>query len=91
VALFGCGRRLRYGLSLNAFGHLLGSCAQSVLRWGCPSVDRHCSKPHPEPVSIVDPKGSASKIDEMWHYPHRKENPVWIWKAYDRDKDRLID
>ena len=73
-----------YGLSLNAVGHLLGSCAQSVMRWVCGYVDHHCLKPAPEPVPIIE-------IDEMWHYLHRKTNRVWIWKAYDRANDRLID
>jgi insertion element IS1 protein InsB len=27
----------------------------------------------------------------MWHYLQRKTSRVWIWKAYDRTKDRLID
>jgi insertion element IS1 protein InsB len=31
------------------------------------------------------------QIDEMWHYLQRKTNRVWIWKAYDWAKDRLID
>jgi insertion element IS1 protein InsB len=73
-----------YGLSLNAVGHLLGSCAQSVMRWVCSYVDHHCPKLEPEPVPIIE-------IDEMWHYLHRRTNRVWIWKAYDREKDRLID
>jgi hypothetical protein len=73
-----------YGLSLNAVGHLLGSCAQSVMRWVCSYVDHTCPKPEPEPVPIIE-------VDEMWHYVHRKTNRVWIWKAYDREKDRLID
>jgi insertion element IS1 protein InsB len=69
-------------LSLNAVGRLLGSCAQSVTRWVCAYVDRNCPKPEAEPVPIIE-------IDEMWHYLQRKTN--WIWKAYDRAKDRLID
>jgi insertion element IS1 protein InsB len=73
-----------YGLSLNAVGRLLGSCAQSVMRWVCGYVDHHCPKPEPEPIPIIE-------IDEMWHYLHRKTNRVWIWKAYDRANDRLID
>jgi insertion element IS1 protein InsB len=73
-----------FGLSLNAVGHLLGSCAQSVMRWVCSYVDHYCSKLEPEPVPIIE-------IDEMWHYLHRRTNRVWIWKAYDREKDRLID
>jgi len=73
-----------FGLSLNAVGHLLGSCAQSVMRWVCSYVDHYCPKLEPEPVPIIE-------IDEMWHYLHRRTNRVWIWKAYDREKDRLID
>ncbi len=73
-----------FGLSLNAVGHLLGSCAQSVMRWVCSYVDHYCPKLEPEPVPII-------KIDEMWHYLHRRTNRIWIWKAYDREQDRLID
>jgi insertion element IS1 protein InsB len=73
-----------YGLSFNAVGHLLGRCAQSVMRWVCGYIVRHCPKPEPEPVPIIE-------IDEMWHYLHRKTNRIWIWKAYDRANDRLID
>jgi hypothetical protein len=73
-----------FGLSLNAVGHLLRSCAQSVMRWVCSYVDHYCPKLEPEPVPIIE-------IDEMWHYLHRRTNRVWIWKAYDREKDRLID
>jgi insertion element IS1 protein InsB len=63
------------------YSSLLGSCAQSVTRWVCAYVDRNCPKPEAEPVPIIE-------IDEMWHYLQRKTN--WIWKAYDRAKDRLI-
>jgi IS1 family transposase len=73
-----------YGLSLTAVGRLLGSCAQSVMRWVCGYVDQYCTKPEPEPIPIIE-------IDEMWHYLDRKTNRVWIWKAYDRFNDRLID
>jgi hypothetical protein len=61
------------------------------MRWVCSYVDHTCPKPKPEPVPIIDLKGSASKIDEMRHYVHRRTKRVWIWKAYDREKDRLID
>ena len=54
------------------------------MRWVCSYVDHHCPKPEPEPVPIIE-------IDEMWHYLHGRTNRVWIWKAYDREKDRLID
>lgn len=31
------------------------------------------------------------EVDEIWHYLHRRKNRVWIWKAHDREKDRMID
>jgi insertion element IS1 protein InsB len=73
-----------YGLSLSAVGHLLGSCAQSMMRRVCSYVDHTCPRPKPEPVAIIE-------VDGMWHHVHCKTNRVWIWKAYDREKDRLID
>jgi transposase-like protein len=63
-----------YGLSLNAVGHLLGSCAPSVMRWMCSYVDHHYPKPEPEPVAIIEG-------DERWHYVQCKTNRVWIWKV----------
>jgi len=54
------------------------------MRWVCGYVDRHGPKPEPEPVPI-------SEIDAMGHYLHRKATRVWIWKAYDRAQDRLLD
>lgn len=73
-----------HGLSLRCVGKLLGTTAQSVLRWVCRYVDRHCPKPTPEPVSVIE-------IDEMWHYLGCKAQKLWIWKAYERDGGRLID
>jgi hypothetical protein len=63
-----------YGLSLNAVGHLLGSCAPSVMRWMCSYVDHHYPKPEPEPVAIIE-------VDERWHSVQCKTNRVWIWKV----------
>ena len=31
------------------------------------------------------------ELDEMWHFLQRKDNKVWIWKAYDRATGRLVD
>ena len=73
-----------HGLSFRAVGRLLGTTAPSVLRWVIAYVDHHCAKPGPEPVSVVE-------IDEMWHYLGRKAQNLWIWKAYDRHRGRLID
>ncbi|CAO3439069.1 hypothetical protein [Azospirillum doebereinerae] len=47
-------------------------------------MDQHCAKPAPEPVGVIE-------IDEMWHYLGCKARKLWIWKAYDRDRGRLID
>ena len=63
-----------HGLSLRCVGKLLGTTAQSVLRWVCRYVDRQCPKPIPEPVTII-------AIDEMWHYLGCKAQKLWIWKA----------
>jgi insertion element IS1 protein InsB len=71
VSLYG------YGLSFNTVAHLLGTTAQSVLRWVCSYVDHHCSKPPPGEAVVIE-------LDEMWHFLQRKDNKVWIWKAYDR-------
>jgi IS1 family transposase len=72
-----------YGLSFNAVADLLGTTAQSVLRWVCSYVDHRCSKPPDEAVVI--------ELDEMWHFLQRKDAKVWIWKAYDRVTGRLVD
>jgi hypothetical protein len=73
-----------YGLSINAIGHLLGSCAQSVMRWISSYVDHTCPKSEPEPVPIIE-------VNEMWHYVYHNTNHAWIWKAYDKKRNRLID
>lgn len=58
--------------------------AQSVLRWVCGYVDHHCTKPPPGEAVVIE-------LDEMWHFLQRKDNKVWIWKAYDRATRRLVD
>jgi transposase-like protein len=65
------------GLSFNTVAHLLGTMAQSVLRWVCNYVDHHCSKPPPGDAVVIE-------LGEMWHFLRRKDNKVWIWKAFDR-------
>ena len=44
----------------------------------------HCSKPPPGDAVVIE-------LDEMWHFLQRKDNKVWIWKAYDRATGRLVD
>jgi insertion element IS1 protein InsB len=63
---------------------LLGTTAPSVLRWVCGYVDRHCVKPEPGDAVVLE-------WDAMWHFLGSKSNPVWIWKAYNRDTGTLID
>jgi len=76
--------RYSRGLSLRATGQLLGTTAQSVLRWVCDYVDALCPKPVPGSAPVVE-------IDELWHYVGFKANKLWIWKAVDRATGRLID
>jgi insertion element IS1 protein InsB len=73
-----------YGLSLNAVADLLGTTAPSVMRWVCNYVDRGCAKPPPGEAVVIE-------LDEMWHFLPRKDNKVWIGKAYDRTTGRLVD
>jgi hypothetical protein len=46
------------GLSFNAVADLLGTTAQSMLRWLCGYVDRWCSKPPPGEAVVIE-------LDEM--------------------------
>ena len=78
VSLYGC------GLSFNAVADLLGTTAQSVLRWVCSYVDQYCAKPPPGDAVVIE-------LDEMRHFLQRKDTKVWIWKACDRATGRLVD
>ena len=73
-----------HGLSFRTVARLLGTTAQSVLRWGCGYVDQYCTKPEPGEAVVIE-------VDEMWHFLTCKSNKVWIWKAYNRDTGKLID
>jgi insertion element IS1 protein InsB len=73
-----------HGSSLRTVAQLLGTCAQSVLRWVCDFVDTVCSKPAPGTVVVI-------VVDEMWHYLGRKANQLWIWTAIDHETGRLVD
>ena len=43
-----------------------------------------CAKPPPGETVVIE-------LDEMWHFLQRKDNKVWIWKAFDRATGRLVD
>jgi insertion element IS1 protein InsB len=78
VSLYG------HGLSFRTTARLLGTTAQSVLRWVCGYVDQYCTRPEPGDAVVVE-------LDEMWHFLGCKSTKVWIWKAYNRDTGKLID
>jgi insertion element IS1 protein InsB len=73
-----------HGSSLRTVAQLLGTCAQSVLRWVCDVVDTVCSKPAPGTVVVL-------VVDEMWHDLGRKAHHLWIWTAIDHETGRLVD
>jgi insertion element IS1 protein InsB len=72
-----------YRLSRNAVAHLLGTTAQSGLRWVCGYVYFCCAKPPPGEMGVIE-------RDEKWPFLQRKDTKVWFWKAYDRMTKRLI-
>jgi len=78
VSLYG------HGLSFRTVAGLLGTTAQSVLRWVCGYVDQYCHKPEPGEAVVIE-------LDEMWHFLGNKSHKVWIWKAYNRETGKLID
>lgn len=78
VSLYG------HGLSFRTTARLLGTTAQTVLRWVCSYVDQYCTRPEPGDAVVVE-------LDEMWHFLGCKSTKVWIWKASNRDTGKLID
>ncbi len=76
VSLYG------HGLSVRTVARLLGTTAQSVLRWVCGYVDQYCTKPEPNEAVVIE-------LDEMWHFLGCKNHKVW--KTYNRNTGKLID
>src|SRR3954470_12980331 len=48
VSLYG------HGLSFRTVARLLGTTAQSVLRWVCSYVDQYCTKPEPGEAVVIE-------------------------------------
>ncbi len=75
------------GLSMNAIGKLLGVSTPSILNWIRAHATSQASRPQPEPDEDV----VVMELDELWHFIKKKENKLWIWLAFDRTGQRLLD
>jgi len=73
------------GLSMNRTAKLLGVSTPSVQAWIERFAEVYAQKPEPEGRAVV------VELDEMWHFLKKKSNKLWVWKARDRAKGRLID
>jgi hypothetical protein len=73
------------GLSMNAVAKHVGISAQSMLRWVRGHARYHCPKPEPTGRATV------IEIDEVWHFVKKRSWKLWIWKAFERGTNRLID
>ena len=73
-----------HGLSLNAIARLFNVSAPAVLKWVRNFARENYEKPKPGSAVVME-------VDEMWHYLQKKNNKLWIWKAYCRDTGQLVD
>ncbi len=70
---------------MNRIAHILNVSTPAVLRWIKSFGEKLGERPQVEGDIIV------LEVGEMWHYINSKKNKLWIWKAYDRHTNRLID
>ena len=72
------------GLSKNAVAQLMGVSCQAICNWVVKLGDpeKLLPKPSGELVSL--------ELDEMWHFLGKKEQKLWIWKAYCRESKQLV-
>ena len=75
------------GLSMNAIAKQLGVSTPSILNWIRAHAATHAPRPQPEPGESV----VVMELDELWHFLKKKENKLWIWLAFDRSGQRLVD
>src|SRR5918994_6660296 len=75
------------GLSMNAIAKQLGVSTPSILNWIRAHAATHAPRPQPEPGENV----VVMELDELWHFLKKKENKLWIWLAFDRSSQRLVD
>ena len=64
---------------------VFGVSAVAVMKWVRALSERLCPKLEPSQERVL-----VIGVDEFWHYL-KKEQRVWIFKAYDRHRKRLID
>ncbi len=79
---------MRYpsGLSMNRNGQLLGVSTAGVMKWIRTLGTSLCHKIEPSSEDQV----IVMEVDEFWYFLKKKTN-LWIFKAYDRNRQRLID
>ena len=75
-----------HGISMNAISKLFSVNASCVLRWIWKFAKTHAQKPE-----VSNTQAVTLELDEMWHSLGKKENKLWIWKAFDRNTGCLID
>ena len=74
------------GLSMNAIAKQLGVSTPSILNWIRAHAATHAPRPQPDPGESV----VVMELDELWHFLQKK-NKLWIWLAFDRSGQRLVD
>ena len=72
---------------MNAIAKQLGVSAPSILNRIRALAATHAPRPQPEPGESV----VVMELDELWHFLQKKKNKLWIWLAFDRSGQRLID
>src|SRR3954467_12318314 len=77
---------LLYTLSMNAIAKQLGVSTPSILNWIRAHAATHAPRPQPDPGESV----VVMELDELWHFLQKK-NKLWIWLAFDRSGQRLVD
>ena len=75
------------GLSMNRIAQLFGVSTVAVLKWIRTLGSTLCPKIEPS----GDEQVLVMEVDEFWHFLKKKKNKLWIFKAYDRHRQRLID
>ena len=72
------------GLSKSCVARHMGVSCQSICKWILEMGDVEKLLPKPQGSEV------ALELDEMWHYLGKKENKLWIWKAYCRETGELV-
>jgi IS1 family transposase/transposase-like protein len=76
-----------HGLSFRTIAKFFKVNVRSVFNW----VKTFALKNYVKPEPTSDITEIVLELDEMWHYINSKKNKCWIWKAYCRNTNQLID